>query len=71
MNTIISANAPTVNRAASWLRDEYSIPFNASITDEFEKEFNCKVIVAPGMIMPTSVEFQTSENLMMFLLKWS
>lgn len=71
MKTSLSANHPAVDRAANWLRIISKTPMYSTITDEFEKEFKCKVITDQGMVLPNRVDFQTDENLMMFLLKWS
>lgn len=71
MNTIISVNDSAVGNAAKWLRETFKIGINYDLIPLFEKEFNCKVITDRGFIMPNRIDFQTSENLMLFLLKWS
>lgn len=71
MNTILSVNEDAVGKAATWLRKNRNMGFGYDLIPEFEKEFNCKVITDRGFIAPSRVDFQTTENLMMFLLKWS
>lgn len=71
MNTLLSVNEAAVRNAATWLGKTLNIGFNYDLVPEFEKEFDCKVITDRGFFAPTQVDFKTTENLMMFLLKWS
>lgn len=71
MDTIISVNDSAVGNAANWLRETFKIGINYELIPLFEKEFKCKVITDRGYIAPSRVDFQTTENLIMFLLRWS
>ena len=70
MNTTISPYDPVIDRAVRWLKEQYQLPMYGSVITEFENEFNCKIIMNSWLSVDC-VDFQTSENLMMFLLKWS
>ena len=67
----IDINTEQIWNAANWLRNQLGNLAGESIKDEFEKEFNCRVVFDFETSLACEVEFDSEKSLTMFLLKWS
>jgi len=70
----LPANLQSVKNAASWMRQQFCIPKNQEIYNEFEKEFDCKLVWTPKVgyteWRTCTVVFNSGESMLLFLLRW-
>lgn len=76
MNTELALRGDSgcLENAAIWLRGHLKLDDDCTIFPQFEQEFNCRIIAKTRddpWLYPDWVEFKSSEELMMFVLRWS
>lgn len=60
----------SITRAATWIREQLSIPIEESIIKEFQEEFNCEVIMDRSNFS-VWIEFENESDYNWFMLRWA
>lgn len=74
VSNVLPGSHPAADNAGIWLRNHLNIRSYKPLFDEFEEYFNCRVDVddrKDHWLQPNKIVFETSADLMAFLLKWS
>lgn len=74
VSNVLDGQHEAANNAAIWLREHLEIPHNCTVVEQFEKYFNCRIIIADrndAWLTPDKIVFETGTDVTAFVLKWS
>ncbi len=73
-NRTLPGTSESLHNAGVWLREHLNVPPRHTIFDEFEKYFNCQLVVEhreDPWYCPDRAVFNTEQDLTAFLLRWA
>jgi hypothetical protein len=72
---LIKGDSDASNNAASYIRKKYGIELSIPIAVQFEREFNCILdfgdMPIDGYIAPDWIQFETEQEMALFLLRFT
>jgi hypothetical protein len=74
VKNVLPGNHQSLENAAVWLREHLNVPEQYTIFEQFEEYFNCRIDVDDRKdywMQPNKVVFDSSAELMAFVLKWT
>lgn len=75
MSYTIDGGSEASCNAARYVRTKYSIPFDQIISPKFEEEFNCILDFSGAdldpFLVPNWIQFETEEEMTLFLLRFA
>lgn len=69
MSTKLEVDRPTIVRACRYVRTKFNIP-EGDCTTEFNREYNCKYLPKLSSFSKHYIEFESSDDALLWQLKW-
>ena len=74
VTNVLPGSHSSAQNAGVWLREHLNVPSSQTIFKQFEEYFNCKIDVdnrRDYWMEPNKIVFNSSADLLAFVLKWS